>query len=75
MIYDSDINRLLSQWETRLSHQTPDYKTALGECIYDLKCLMNKSFEEEALASEAFLQQLDENYLEVLEAHDKLCYA
>ena len=75
MLYDSDINGLLSDWEARLSYQTPDYKAALGECIYDLKSLMEKRFNEEALANEAFEQQLDENYLEVLEAHDKLCYA
>lgn len=75
MLYDSDVNGLLNQWEARLNYQTPDYKAALGECIYDLKCLMNRKFNEEALANEAFEQQLDENYLEVLKAHDKLCYA
>ena len=71
MLYNSDINGLLSQWKARLSYQTPDYRAALGECIYDLRCLMDKNFQEEALANESFKQQLDENYMEVLEAHDR----
>ena len=56
MLYNSDINGLLSQWEDRLKGQSPDYRIAVSDCIYDLKCLMDKQ-----LADEAFEHQLEED--------------
>ena len=60
MLYDSDISDLLSQWQETANRPffPPSYKDAVRDCIYDLKCLVDKSFEEEALANEAFEQQL-----------------
>ena len=65
MLYDSDLNKLLDQWIERLSFQTAkqEYKDALRDCIYDLKCLVDKQFQEECLANEAFEQQLKEDEL------------
>ena len=60
MLYNSDINDLLSQWESRLRGQSPDYKVAVSDCIYDLKCLMEKNFNEEAEATESFDQSIRE---------------
>ena len=47
MLYNSDINSLLSQWESSLSNHTPDYKIAVRDCIYDLKTLMDRITDEE----------------------------
>lgn len=60
MLYDSDISNLLSQWQETANRPffPSPYKDAVRDCIYDLKCLVDKSFEEEALANEAFEQQL-----------------
>ena len=58
MVYESDISDLLQQWEARLDSQTDDYRMALNECIYDLQCLRNKEFDEEALANETFNRQV-----------------
>lgn len=62
MLYDTDINNLLSEWNERLglSGNSQSYKDALSECIFDLKCAVNKNFEEEALANEAFEQRLED---------------
>lgn len=77
MLYESDLNKLLGQWTERLDFQTAkqEYKDAVRDCIYDLKCLLDKNFEEEALAEEAFEQQLADNYLSTIEAHDALLYS
>lgn len=66
MLYESDISHLLSQWQERLSSDSNEqpYKDCLSDCIYDLNCLMDKNFAEEALAQESFEQQLkkDDKY-------------
>ena len=64
MLYESDINGLLSKWEAHLDSQPSEYKIGVRDCIYDLRCLMDKNHEEEALAQEAFEQTLkmDEEY-------------
>ena len=60
MLYESDINQLLSQWEAGLSRHSPDYKVAVRDCIYDLKCLIERNFSDEIMANEAFEQQVRE---------------
>lgn len=74
MLYESDLNKLLSQWTERLGFQTAkqEYKDALRDCIYDVKCLVDKNFEEETLAREAWEQQMADDYLATIEAHDRL---
>ena len=63
MLYESDINNLMSQWEERLCFLviSQSYKDGIRDCMYDLKTLMDKNLEEEALANEAFDQQLMED--------------
>lgn len=63
MLYESDINSLLSQWQERLNFQTAEqpYKDAIRDCIYDVRMLMDENFKEEMLAREAFEQQLKED--------------
>ena len=63
MLYESDINNLMSQWEERLCFLgvSQSYKDGIRDCMYDLKTLMDKNLEEEALANEAFEQQLKED--------------
>lgn len=61
MLYESDLNTLLTQWEVRLDKQSSDYKDCLRDCIYDLKSLIDRNFADELLASEAFEQQLAED--------------
>ena len=66
MLYESDISHLLSQWQERLESNCNEqsYKDCLSDCIYDLNCLMDKNFAEEALAQESFKQQIkkDDKY-------------
>ena len=63
MLYESDINNLMTQWEERLCFLgvSQSYKDGIRDCMYDLKTLMDKNLEEEALANEAFEQQLKED--------------
>ena len=63
MLYESDINNLMSQWEERLCFLgvSQSYKDGIRDCMYDLKTLMDKNLEEEALANEAFDQRLKED--------------
>lgn len=63
MLYESDVSSLLAQWRQRIYHLPVDtaYKDGVNDCIYDLQTLMDKYFQEEALASEAFEQQLQED--------------
>lgn len=56
MLFDGDIRGLITQWESRMCNQTPDYKVAVSDCIYDLNSLMDKEF-----ADEIFEQQLKED--------------
>lgn len=58
MLYESDINKLLSNWEASLKSHTEDYRIAIRDCIYDLRCLMNKQHDEEMLYEEVVEQQL-----------------
>ena len=60
MLYESDVNNLLSQWEQRLSliAISQSYKDGVRDCMYELKTLMNDNFKEETLAQEAFEQKL-----------------
>ena len=63
MLYESDVSSLLAQWRQRICHLPVDtaYKDGVNDCIYDLQTLMDKQFQEEALANEAFEQQLKED--------------
>ena len=61
MLYESDINSLFDKWETHLIDQSQDYKIAVRDCIYDLKCLIDKLDEEEALAHESFQESLKDS--------------
>ena len=58
MVLESDISSLMDKWESNLSNQSPDYKIAVRDCIYDLKCMIDRQMEEEA--DDAFEQQLKE---------------
>lgn len=60
MLYESDLNKLIDQWTDRLGFQTAqqEYKDAVRDCIYDLKMLIDKQFQEEIMSNEAFEQQL-----------------
>lgn len=60
MLYESDLTSLAQQWEQRAKapRTTGEYKDALMDCVYDLRCLIDKNFAEETLARESFEQQL-----------------
>jgi hypothetical protein len=66
MLYDSDLSNLLSQWQEIADRPFVDssYKDGVRDCIYDLKTLIDKQFQEECLANEAFEQRIkkDEKY-------------
>jgi len=61
MINVSDLQQVITGWQERVNSPTQPfaYKNGIGECIYDLNSLINKSIEEElsyqdALAVEHF---------------------
>lgn len=64
MVYESDISSLLSEWKKMLKDKAiePSYKDAIRDCIYDLNCLIDNNFSQEALAQEAFEQQMKEDW-------------
>ena len=80
MVYESDISNLLSQWQKIADRPLVDtsYKDAVRDCIYDLKMLIDKQFQEEIMAKEAFEQQLEEDKafykdLENMLANGRIC--
>ena len=80
MVYESDLNNLLSQWQ-EITHKPfvdPSYLDGVNDCIYDLKMLVDKQFQEEIMAKEAFEQQLEEDKafykdLENMLANGRIC--
>ena len=80
MVYESDLNNLLSQWQ-EITHRPlvdTSYKDAVRDCIYDLKTLVDKQFQEEIMAKEAFEQQLEQDKafykdLENMLANGRIC--
>lgn len=71
MIYPSDLSNLVSSWNIRANRGMPkDYEIAVRECMYDLNRLIKKSFNEEIEAKEAFEQQIADDYLSTIEAHE-----
>lgn len=79
MIYESDIDGIISKWTDSTAFKTESqYKDAVMDCIYDLRSLMDKNFAEEVLAHEAFEQQLKEdiafyNDLESMQINERVC--
>lgn len=78
MIAEKNISSLLSQWEGRLDkgNYSEDYRCALGECLYDLRELLEKIKEEEEANLQEVLANLPsqevEDYLSGLEADEYL---
>ena len=71
MLYTSDFNQLLNNWNAQLNSKSvdPAYKDALRDCIYDLNSLLTKSIDEE-LTYQDFLEMEADSYLSSLEAHE-----
>ena len=63
MLYESDVSDLLEKWKNRLSMIaiSQEYKDGIRDCMYDLKNVRDKQFEEEALAQESFEQRIKED--------------
>ena len=63
MLFDTEINKLLSQWKNRLSlfAFSSQYRDGVRDCMYELKSLRDKQFNEEIDANEAFEQRLAED--------------
>lgn len=73
MIYESDVSNLLSKWNERLQKtDSLQYKDALYDCLYDLKTLSEKSFNEEIDYQEMLEESYADNYLSSMEAHEQL---
>lgn len=72
MIYISDLQQLLSQWQERAKSdsQPTFYKDALNDCVYELNSLIEKSVLEDA-DYEDMLEEIEaDNYLSSVEAHE-----
>lgn len=78
MIYNSDVETLLQQWESRIHIATnsQDYNDGLRDCAYDLRCLIDNNYAEEALARESFDQRLqkEESILNEFEKYNIQCH-
>lgn len=72
----TDLRNLISQWTERMGNnaQPLPYRDALGECIYELNCLINKVLQDEMMteqdALDYILSQEADSYLSSLEAHE-----
>lgn len=72
----TDLQNLISQWTERMGDNTQPlpYRDALGECIYELNCLINKVLQDEMMteqdALDYILSQEADSYLSSLEAHE-----
>ena len=44
----TDLQKLISQWTERMGNTTHPlpYRDALGECIYELNCLLTKTLQD-----------------------------
>ena len=72
MVYISDLQQLLSQWQERAKSgsQPTFYKDALNDCVYELNSLIEKSVLEDA-DYEDMLEEIEaDNYLSSVEAHE-----
>ena len=72
MISQRDIESLVSQWDARLHNESYEasYKDALGECIYELNQLLEKSILEEADS----MDFLEREFLEHLPSEEAAQY-
>ena len=63
MIYEDDVSSLLAKWKKRLSlfAFSSQYRDGVRDCMYELKSLRDKQFNEEIDAKEAFEQRLAED--------------
>ena len=62
MVYESDIDSVISKWTDSTAFKTESqYRDAVMDCIYDLRKMMDKNFTEEILAHDAFEEQLKED--------------
>lgn len=71
----TDLQNLISQWTERMGDNTQPlpYRDALGECIHELNCLINKVLQDEMTEQDALdyiLSQEADSYLSSLEAHE-----
>lgn len=76
MVYISDLQQLVSQWTERMNNNQPQsYKDALGECIYELNCLISKTLLDEMTEQDALdylMSQEADSYLSCMEAHESV---
>jgi hypothetical protein len=71
----TDLQKLISQWTERMGNTTHPlpYRDALGECIYELNCLITKTLQDEMTEQDALdylLSQEADSYLSSMEAHE-----
>jgi hypothetical protein len=67
MIYISDLEELLSNWEKTCSkeHNNPEYLIGIKECIADLRNLINDHYKKEAE------EMVADNYLASMENFER----
>ena len=73
MITVFDVQQLISKWQERIDNPSQPfaYKNGIGECIYDLNCLISRSIQEE-LTYEDFLSMEADSYFSSMEAHEAI---
>ena len=74
MIYISDLQQLVASWLERMgnSSQPLPYRDAIGECLYDLNNLIDKSLIEEADYQEMLEEWDADNFLSSSEAPEAI---
>ena len=69
MIYEHDLQELMTQWNSRIKSQEydPSYCDAINDCVYDLKNLISNLSQEEAEVCDPFANMSEEELKEVFE--------
>ena len=72
MIYESDIQDLMSEWIARSNSPkySDEYQKAMSECAFELRCTLDALFEEEMKARQYLDEQYADEYLATIEAHE-----
>ena len=64
MVTVTDLQKLIVNWQERLENplQTPSYKDAVGECIFELNNVISHSIEEELSYQEFLDKEADAHF-------------
>ena len=73
MIWENDLQTLISQWRERENLYEPSQREVLEECIYEINNLIDRTHKEEMqIAEQEFLDSLGEEDFKDMVADEEL---